>query len=151
MMRRLTMLVSTALLVGASAVVGAAPAEAAGAIQFTRIQYDSPGTDTRTNASLNTEYVQLKNVTTRTFNLYRWTLRDASGHIYTFGTNHYLKPGATVTIRTGKGTNTVTTRYWGSAAYIWNNTGDKAYLRTPSNTLVDYCAWTSTGPGYKYC
>jgi P pilus assembly chaperone PapD len=151
MMRRSAMLFSTALLIGTAAVIGTAPADAAGAIQFTRIQYDSPGSDTRTNTSLNAEYVQLKNVTTRTFNLYGWTLRDVAGHTYTFSTNHYLRPGATVTIRTGKGTNTATTRYWGSAAYIWNNTGDRAYLRTPSNTLVDYCVWTSTGAGYKYC
>ncbi|HEY3002648.1 MAG TPA: lamin tail domain-containing protein [Kribbellaceae bacterium] len=104
-------------------------ADAAGAIQFRRFQYDSPGSDTGSNTSLNAEYVQLKNVTTRTFNLY----------------------GYTVTVHTGRGTNTSYHRYWGSSWYIWNNTGDKAYLRTPSGTLVDYCAWTSIGAGYKYC
>jgi hypothetical protein len=30
----------------------------------------------------------------------------------------------------------------GHKAYIWNNTGDKAYLRNPSGAQQDYCAWT---------
>jgi hypothetical protein len=137
MMRRLAMLAAIALVSVSSSVVATAPAEAAGAVQFTRIQYDSPGTDTGSNYSLITEYVQLKNVSTRTVNR--------------FASNFYLRPGATVTIRTGKGTNTTTTRYWGRSSYVWNNTGDKAYLRTPSGAQMDYCAWTSRGVGYKYC
>ena len=151
MKRRFAMLAAGALAAVSSLVVATGPADAAGAVQFTRLQYDSPGTDTGSNTSLNTEYVQLKNVTTRTYNLYGWTVRDAANHIYKFTSNFYLRPGATVTIRTGKGTNTSTTRYWGLSYYVWNNTGDKAYLRTPSGALLDYCAWTSVGPGYKYC
>jgi len=27
----------------------------------------------------------------------------------------------------------------------WNNTGDYAYLRTPSGALMDSCTWGSTG------
>jgi P pilus assembly chaperone PapD len=151
MKRRFAMLAAVALAAVTSLAVVAAPANAAGAIQFTRLQYDSPGKDTGSNTSLNTEYVQLKNVTTRTYNLYGWTVRDAAGYVYRFSSNYYLRPGYTVTIRTGKGTNTTTTRYWGRSWYVWNNTGDKAYLRTPSGTLVDYCTWTSVGSGYKYC
>jgi hypothetical protein len=47
--------------------------------------------------------------------------------------------------------NTATNRYWGRAGYVWNNTGDTAYLRTPSGALMDSCKWTRTAPGYKYC
>jgi hypothetical protein len=151
MLRRFAMLAVSVLVAVASLAVASAPAQAAGAIQFRRIQYDSPGTDTGSNTSLNAEYFQLKNVTTRTFNLYGWTVRDAAGNTYRFGSTFYLRPGYTVTVRTGKGTNTSTTRYWGRSWYVWNNTGDKAYLRTPSGLLVDYCAWTSVGAGYKYC
>jgi hypothetical protein len=39
----------------------ASPAEAASAIQIYRVYYDSPGKDTRSNSSLNAEYVVLKN------------------------------------------------------------------------------------------
>ncbi len=125
MSRRFAML-AVPMLVAASVVATTAQADAAGAIQFRRFQYDSPGSDTGSNTSLNAEYFQLKNVTTRTFNLYGWTVRDAAGHTYRFSSSFYLRPGYTVTVH-------------------------KAYLRTPSGTLVDYCAWTSIGAGYKYC
>ena len=151
MMRRFATLAAVALAAVMLAAVVAAPADAAGAIQFTRFQYDSPGSDTGSNTSLNAEYFQLKNFTTRTVNLYGWTVRDATGYTYRFSSSYYLRPGCTVTIRTGKGTNTSTTRYWGRTWYVWNNTGDKAYLRTSTGTLADYCTWTSVGAGYKYC
>jgi P pilus assembly chaperone PapD len=151
MMRRLVMLTVTALVAVTSSLVAVTPADAARVVQFTRIQYDSPGRDTGSNASLNREYVQVKNNTTRTVNLYRWTVRDVAGHVYRFGSNFYLRPGATVTIRSGKGTNTATTRYWGRSSYVWNNTRDTAYLRGPSSALMYRCSWTSTGRGYKYC
>jgi P pilus assembly chaperone PapD len=150
MMRRLALCAATALVAGTSTMV-ATPAEAAPTVQFTRIQYDSPGRDTGSNASLNAEYVQLKNVTRRTVNLYRWYVRDATGYVYRFTGNYYLRPGVTVTIRTGRGTNAPTTRYWGRSWYVWNNTGDRAYLRTPSGAVMDSCTWTSVGRGYKYC
>jgi hypothetical protein len=41
-------------------------------------------------------------------------------------------------------------QYWGRAAYVWNNTGDTAYVRNPSGTLIDSCSWGSSG-SYTYC
>jgi len=128
----------------------APPAQAAGPIQFGRIQYDSPGSDSGTNTSLNAEYVILKNIGTTTRSLTGWTVRDANGFVYKFGT-FSLGAGKSVVLRTGKGTNSSTNRYWGRSWYVWNNTGDKAYLRNASGTTMDYCAWTSAGAGYKYC
>jgi hypothetical protein len=57
----------------------------------------------------------------------------------------WLPLGNSVYIHTGKGTNSGTHRYWGRSWYVWNNTGDTAYLRNPSGTLIDRCGWTSTG------
>jgi len=128
----------------------APPAEAASPIQFGRIQYDSPGKDTRSNTSLNAEYVILKNTSTTTRSLTGWTVRDATGYVYKFG-SFSLRGGKSVVLRTGKGTNTSTTRYWGRASYVWNNTGDRAYLRNASGTIMDTCTWTSAGAGYKNC
>lgn len=128
----------------------ATPAEAASAIQFGKIQYDSPGSDTGSNSSLISEYVVIKNTGTTSRSLTGWTVRDASSHIYTFGT-FTLGAGKSVTLRSGSGTNSSTTRYWNKSWYVWNNTGDKAYLRNASGTGIDYCAWTSVGAGYKYC
>ena len=126
------------------------PAEAASPIQFGTIRYNSPGTDRATNASVNGEYVIIKNRGTTARSLTGWTVRDAQRHVYKFGT-FTLGAGKSVVLRTGKGTNTRAIRYWGSGWHVWNNTGDKAYLRTAAGTSIDTCAWTSAGPGYKIC
>ena len=130
--------------------VSGAPAEAASAIQFGRIQYNSPGTDRATNVSVNGEYVVIKNLGRTARSLTGWTVRDAQNHVFKFGT-FTLGAGKSVVLRSGKGTNTSTTRYWGAGYHIWNNTGDKAYLRTAAGTGMDYCVWTTSGAGYKIC
>ncbi|MET0419549.1 MAG: lamin tail domain-containing protein, partial [Actinoplanes sp.] len=63
----------------------AGPAQAATpAVQITKVYYNSPGTDNRSNSSLNAEYVRLTNRRSSTVNLKSWTLRDKSRHVYTF-------------------------------------------------------------------
>lgn len=94
----------------------------------------------------------MTNKRTYTINLRGWTLRDRSGHIYTFASTYNLGPGKNVYIHTGRGTNgspDYQHRYWGSGAYIWNNTGDTAYVRNGSGTLIDSCSWVSSG-SYTY-
>ena len=130
--------------------VTALPADAAGAVQLGRIQYDAPGSDTSRNTSVNGEYVVIRNAGTTARSLKGWTVRDAARHVYTFGT-FTLGAGKSVVLRTGKGTNTSTTRYWGLGWHVWNNTGDTAYLRNAAGTAMDTCRWTSTRPGYKNC
>ncbi|MFI5868516.1 lamin tail domain-containing protein [Streptomyces sp. NPDC051546] len=61
-------------------------AHAAGTLRISKIWYDSPGSDTRTNTSINGEWVQITNGTTSAVNLKGWTLTDASSHVYTFAT-----------------------------------------------------------------
>jgi len=99
---------------------------------------------------VNGEYVVIRNLGASAVSLTRWTVRDAANHVYTFGT--FSSPGyKSVTLRSGKGTNSATVRNWGSGWHIWNNPGDKAYLRNASGTQLDYCAWTTSSPGYKNC
>lgn len=119
-------------------------------IQLGQIQYNSPGTDTGSNTSLNAEWVTIRNVSTHPVNLQGWTLRDTSRHVYTFGTTYYLAAGSSVRIHTGSGTNTATNRYWGRRAYVWNNTGDKAILRNAGGTTIDTCSW-GDGSGLINC
>jgi hypothetical protein len=140
-----------AVIVGAATLLttGGTGAHAASKIQIYRVYYNSPGTDNRTNASLNAEYVVLKNTGSTSQSLKSWTLRDKASHIYTFGT-FTLGAQKYVTIHTGSGTNSSTRRYWNSRAYIWNNTGDTAYLRTASGTAADSCSWGSSGSN-RYC
>jgi hypothetical protein len=128
----------------------AVPAEAAGPIQFGRIQYNSPGTDRATNVSVNGEYVIIRNLGTTARSLTGWTVHDAQTHGYKFGT-FALGAHKSVVLRTGKGRNTSTTRYWGSGYHVWNNTGDKATLRNAAGAAMDFCAWASNGAGYKIC
>ncbi len=145
-MKRLAVLLA---LTSGALLLGAPPAHAAGSLQFGRIYYDSPGSDTRTNSSLNAEYVVVKNLASTSKCLTGWTIRDAAGHVYKFG-SFCLAGYKTVTLHTGRGTNTAAHRYWGSGNYIWNNTGDRAYLRNSAGTLMDSCSW-GDGVGYLNC
>jgi hypothetical protein len=120
------------------------------AIQITLAYYNSPGSDTGSNTSLNAEYVRLTNKRSYSINLKYWTLRDLQGHVYTFAGDFRLAPGASVYVHTGKGTNTNTHRYWGKSWYVWNNTGDKATVRNAAGTTIDTCSWGRTG-SYTYC
>jgi hypothetical protein len=127
----------------------AAPAEAASAVQIYRVYYNSPGSDTGSNASLNGEWVQLFNTSRTSRQLKNYKIKDKTGYTYTFG-SFTLGGRKSVYVHTGRGTNTATHRYWGRGWYVWNNTGDTAYLRYPNGTLADSCSWGSSGSS-KYC
>jgi hypothetical protein len=132
----------------AAVLLTASPASAAYAMQLGRIQYDSPGSDNRTNASLNAEYVTVTNHASGSRNLRGWTLRDLQSHVYTFP-NITVGGGRSVVVHTGHGTNTSTNLYWGSGNYIWNNTGDRATLRDAQGHQIDSCSWTGDSGATK--
>lgn len=127
------------------------PAPALGAVQFTRIQYNAPGVDRKTNKSIKGEHFRLTNKTKKSLNVKGWTVRDAAGNLYRFTTNYTLAAGKSVTVSTGKGSNTTATRYWGKTNHVWNNSGDSALLRTDKNKTIDTCKWTRPGKGYTTC
>jgi hypothetical protein len=142
MMRKIlsALAASAALIAGTLAV--AAPASAATpTLRFHGTQYDSPGTDNRSNSSRNAEWISLINSGTKPVNLRGYTVRDKSGHVYTFGSVSIPARGGRIWLHTGKGTNNATHRYWNSGNYIWNNTGDTAYLRNASGRQLDTCSW----------
>jgi hypothetical protein len=123
--------------------------ESAG-IKIREIYFDSPGTDDGSNKSLNAEWVEIKNTGTVAKALTGWTLRDASGHVFKFPT-FKLKPGKSVKVHTGKGSNSSTDLYWRSSSYIWNNDGDTATLKKKkSGTVASKCSYTGSG-SYKIC
>ncbi|MEN8655347.1 lamin tail domain-containing protein [Streptomyces sp. 21So2-11] len=137
----------------ASSLLVATPAQAAphqGGLHLGKIQYDSPGSDRGSNASLNAEWVEIHNNTRSAIQLKGYKLKDNTGYTYTFGT-YKIGAGKIVRVRSGKATNTAANRYWGRAWYVWNNTSDKARLIKPSGTQVDSCAWTTRDPGTKIC
>jgi hypothetical protein len=142
-----------AAVVAVAAGVAMAPVQAdaaTGSVHLYKIYYDSPGADHRSNASLNAEYVQISNTTSKAVSLKGWTLTDASKHRYVFGT-YSLGAHKTVTVHTGKGGNTAANRYQGRAAYVWNNDKDTATLTRASGAKVDTCSYNSTRVDYKMC
>jgi hypothetical protein len=128
----------------------AAPVLAAPCVQINRIYYNSPGSDTGTNTSLNGEWISLHNGCSTRRSLKGWTIKDAAGHKYTFG-SYRLGGGKGVKVHTGKGTNTATDRYWGLSWYVWNNDKDTAYLRNSSGTLVDKCSYNNPSASSISC
>ncbi|BEL10313.1 hypothetical protein Q0Z83_085040 [Actinoplanes sichuanensis] len=114
-------------------------------VRFTKIYYNSPGTDSRSNTSLNAEYAQITNRGKTTVTLTGWTIRDKTGHTYRLSGT--LPAGHSRIIHTGRGVDGRPNghRYWQSGNYIWNNTGDTATLRTNKNTVVHTCTWGRTG------
>jgi hypothetical protein len=148
---RCTRTLVAALAVSAGLVLLPTQAQAAaGSVHLYKVYYDSPGTDTRSTTSLNAEYVQIRNTTTKAVSLKGWTLVDAANHKYVFGT-YSLGKGKTVTIRTGKGTDTAANRYQNRGAYVWNNDKDTATLKKTSGGKVDTCSYNSTKVDSKLC
>lgn len=102
-------------------------------VRIDYINYDAPGND-RNNP--NGEYVVIKNCGSNSVNMKGWKLKDKAGHTYTFP-SITLKPGDTVYIYSGTGTDHDHVLYWGKDIPIWNNDGDTAYLYDPNGKLVD--------------
>ncbi|WP_406832132.1 lamin tail domain-containing protein [Pedococcus sp. KACC 23699] len=128
-------------LAAGTVVTAAQPAGAAvPAIRMTTIQYDSPGADNGSNTSLNAEWVRITNTTAQNCSLSGWTLKDKQGFTYRFPT-FTLKARASVVVHTGKGSATSTNRYYNRSWYVWNNTGDTAYLRDSKGVLKDSWAF----------
>ena len=151
-MRRVLPVLATAAVLAAGLAV-AAPAEAASSTSgaaITAIYFDSPGSDTGRNTSLVAEWVLIRNTTRTTKTLTHWTLRDRSNHIFTFPT-FTLRAGASVKVHSGKGTKSAANLYYNKTWYVWNNTGDTAYLRNAAGKTVDTCSYTKAAAPKKTC
>src|SRR5438067_3992051 len=126
------------------------PTVAPGHVRISSIYFNSPGTDDGSNASLDAEWVAITNGTSAAAGMTSWTLTDSSSHTYVFPT-FSLPAGATVKVHTGSGTDTTTDLYWGSGAYIWNNTGDSATLLTSSGSAAGSCTYSSSQDPQAFC
>jgi hypothetical protein len=127
----------------------ALPGQAFAAIKITKIYFDSPGSDAGSNASLNAEYVVLKNTGNERVQIQGWKIRDIAGHVYRFPSTK-LGAGKSVTLHTGPGSDRVGHRYWDQGWYIWNNDGDKATLKRPGGSTADSCSYSGAG-SYVLC
>ncbi len=79
---------SAAALVGAGSPAAANGAEPRGPqVEISKVQYDAPGHGSRSNRSLNEEWVQITNSGRESVNLDDWTLSNRQGRVYTY---HHL-------------------------------------------------------------
>jgi hypothetical protein len=140
----------TLAVLAALAATAALASSASAAIVIRKIYYNSPGFDRGSNKSLNGEWIRLKNTGRKRRSLRSWTIRTAAGHRYRFG-RYSLKPGRSLTIHTGRGTNTAANRYWGRRRYVWNNRRDTARLRNARGTLIAKCSYHNAFAHYKVC
>ncbi|MFJ8139793.1 lamin tail domain-containing protein [Streptomyces sp. NPDC096013] len=145
-------LAAAALAAGALVGAAALPATAAdhavrSSVEISRVQYDSPGPEDRSNRSLNNEWVELTNHTRTAVNLDGWKLSNKDGETYTF--HHYRLGGhATVRIHTGVGRDTDSDLYQDRRHYVWDNRADTATLRNDHHRLVDDASWGSHRGGH---
>ena len=113
----------------ATFVLPASPSSAGQCVHLHRIVYDSPGSDTGTNESLNAEFVTVHNVCRLQVNLNGWKLRDQTGTEYLF--KFSIRGHSTVKVHSGRGANTPRDKFWKLDRYVWDNSKDIATLLRP--------------------
>ncbi|MFF5855010.1 lamin tail domain-containing protein [Streptomyces sp. NPDC012751] len=152
-MRTVRLRTALPALAGAALLTGTllgTPAEAAGGVRIHHVWFDSPGSDNRSNKSLNGEWVQLRNTGGSAVSVKGWVLKDASNHRYVFP-DVKIGAGKYVKIHTGSGSDTASDKYQDRRAYVWNNDKDTATLTKANGTKVASCSWTTRDPSDKYC
>jgi len=103
------------------------------------VNYDAEGDD-RLNP--NGEWVDLKNLTGSTIELYGYLL-DA---YYQFEPEHHINPNSSIRIYVGQGTDTETTLYRGRTTALFPNSGGTMGFRRTDNVLIDSYTWPTPDP-----
>jgi hypothetical protein len=139
---RKTALIGVASFIAAASLFGAPggtpAAQAAGCVKFVGSNWDAPGDDNYM-PQLNDEWVKIKNTCSTTQSIGGWKIHDYNKiHTYKFASGTSIAVGARITLRSGTGTNTTSTKYWQrSYGAVWNNTGtERAYLRNSAGTVM---------------
>jgi micrococcal nuclease len=101
-----------------------------------KVNYNPPGDDT---LDLNEEYIVFQVLVSGSLKGY--AVEDETGHRFDFS-DHIFRKSESITLRSGKGTNTGTDLYWGATdAAIWNNDGDTVKLLDPQGHIVESYAY----------
>jgi hypothetical protein len=98
-------------------------------VRIAHLEYNPPGPD------VPGEYVLIQNSGNNSVDLTGWMLSDIAYHTYRFP-SFVLSPNGYVRIWTKQGVDSATDLYWGRRAAIWNNVGDRAFLRDNRGLLV---------------
>lgn len=145
--------VVAAVLTSGLAVVPVTEAAAASSLQFGTWVADPSGTDkSGDNRQLVRETIVVKNTASKAIALAGYRVKDKANHTFVFPSGFTLKARASVTIHTGKGTNSPAHLYWKQGNYVWNNDTETAYLlgRT-GTTKLDTCTYKKVPSGKKAC
>jgi micrococcal nuclease len=103
-------------------------------LKIVRVEYDPPGDDT---LDLDQEYIAFQVLVAGSLRGY--AVEDESGKHFDFPDRVYQK-GQTITLHSGRGTDTATDLYWGvSGSAIWNNDGDTVKVLDPQGHVVESC------------
>jgi hypothetical protein len=103
---------------------------ATGNIDIIHIFYDGTG------QSEPDEYVEIRNADIVSIQMQGWTLRDNANHVFIFP-NFVMASGQVCRVYTNQNHAMWCGFNYGSGSAIWNNSGDCAFLRNGSGTLVD--------------
>ena len=101
-------------------------------IVLNTIRYTGEGSD---HDNPNNEWVEFENTGDGAVNVGGWRLEDDANHDYRFP-DVRLRPGDTIRVYTGSGSNTDSELYWGSSRAIWNDGGDTVYLWNDDGELI---------------
>jgi hypothetical protein len=104
------------------------------------------GTFNPAGTDLPKEHVVVENCDTTPVELRGWTLRDRSGHIYTFP-NFTLGSKGAVNVWTKRGPNSQTDLFMNRDAPVWTNTGDVAILRDQAGQEISRYDYPGGVPG----
>ncbi|MGW6576335.1 lamin tail domain-containing protein [Streptomyces sp. NPDC054945] len=120
-------------------------------LHFGALQFDGPGADLpQTNTKLNVEYVDLHNNTRTAVQLRGYTVRTASGYLYTFPT-FTLGAWKTVRLKNGQGVNSTGTVFRKKNNFWLSNSSSSLTLTAPGGTRKDTCSWRANGRGSTTC
>lgn len=147
--RVLATAVATVAVLGSAALPAAAATQGHGhghgttgkhsTVMISKVQYDSPGVDDRSNRSLNGEWVEVKNTGKKTVDLRGYTLTDKQGNRYRFRSLK-LDGHASVKVHTGKGKDSLHDVYQGRTDHVWDQR-DSATLRNDQGRILDSNSW----------
>jgi micrococcal nuclease len=105
-------------------------------LKIAQVEYNPPGDDT---LDLNQEYLVF--LVLATGSLRGYAIEDESGKRFDFPGRVYQK-GQTITLHSGRGTDTATDLYWGvRGSAIWNNDGDTVKVLDPQGRIVESYAY----------
>jgi hypothetical protein len=129
---------------------GGRSGQSADGIRIAAIYFDSPGVNDGSNASLNAEWVQITNTSSKPAALGNWALHDTSDHVFHFP-SFRLRAHDSVKVHTGTGSDDAHNLYWDATDYIWNNDGDTATLDGSDGKKVDSCTYTESAQPRATC